>query len=113
MRGAYPPRQRTGIQAADMVVKELLGPGKKRECEEGSAGTEKPPQPTLPPASQESRTPRKPRRGRGEEAAAPELAPLSIQLQIEPNPESMCNPGPDGGYTIKTDKLGETKGRNE
>lgn len=35
-RSAYPPRQKTGIQAADMVVEGLLGPGRQGECEGGS-----------------------------------------------------------------------------
>lgn len=38
-RGAYPPRQRTGIHAADMVVEGLLRPAREGERRRGSAQT--------------------------------------------------------------------------
>ena len=53
------------------------------------------------------------RRGRCLGARATLKLEATLRLQIEPNSESRCNPGPGGGCTLKTDKLGATKGRHE
>lgn len=51
------------------------------------------------------------RRGRCPGARATLSLEATLRLQIKPNPESRCNPGPGGGCTLKTDRqAGSDKG---
>lgn len=107
MRGAYPPRQRAGIQAAAMVVEGAARTWERRRIRRRLLENRSLCVPTTP-----ARRPAEILQPSDTQELAPSRSGATLRRrQIEPNPESMCNPDQGGGCDMKIDKLRATKER--